>query len=109
MQINTYYPKDEDKRLYWILDDESLEFSNEYELEALLEADQVEVSAEHAEQLTAVGGVFAPCGEISMRGVGNEQVIKAHEAMNLAEANALDVLVAAEAQCQSPAPPHVTA
>ena len=83
-QVDKHYPNDVSKRRYWVLDDESIEFTSVEELETVLEAESMEVAPAHAEQLTAPGGVFHPTGELSMPGFGSDQIAKERELMEMA-------------------------
>ena len=77
-----YYPHDESKRKYWILDDESMEFSSEAELETMLATEDLEVSREHMEQLTAPGGAFDAVPDMQAQGLRHDQVAREHASMN---------------------------
>ena len=89
-QKDKYAPHDEDKWLYWILDDQSVTLSNAFELEAYLK-DSSGVDAAQVQQLTADGGAFSIGGGVGLPGMSGYDVAVAHDnliAGNLTNDNA---------------------
>lgn len=71
-------PNDLNLRRFWVLDDETLEFSNAQELEFALEC-QAELTNGEAQELTADGGFFAAGGEVGTGGINPCESARLHD------------------------------
>lgn len=83
-----FCPNDVSKLRYWVLDDESLTFSNMQELSMALEIG-VEINKETAEALTSDGGYFDAAGDIPCGGVNSGEAARladVHANLRAAEA-----------------------
>ena len=70
-----FAPNDATKVRYWVLDDESLEFSSAQELEFMLEC-QTDIAQEDASLMAADGAFFSSAGDIGTGGAGTMEVAR---------------------------------